>query len=138
MGSKDSKELAEFAARHDAKPTTKLEEVLDDKRVDGILIASPKENHKETLLKCIESKKYIICEKPLALNEKDSKECEEAAKKKGVALLVGFQRRHDESFRSAYDRVRSGEIGDIQLIRSISRDPPAEEKRDDKGLILMQ
>jgi myo-inositol 2-dehydrogenase/D-chiro-inositol 1-dehydrogenase len=40
-----------------------------------------------------------------------------------VALQVGFNRRYDRGFRAARDLVVSGELGQPQLLRSLTRDP---------------
>merc|ERR1712037_215728 len=37
---------------------------------------------------------------------------------------MGFNRRFDPSFRDAYNKVRKGEIGQVQQVQSISRDSP--------------
>jgi myo-inositol 2-dehydrogenase/D-chiro-inositol 1-dehydrogenase len=43
--------------------------------------------------------------------------------KAGVPLLIGFNRRYDPSFRNLEQRLRGGEIGDVEMLTIISRDP---------------
>ncbi len=40
-----------------------------------------------------------------------------------MVLQVGFNRRFDRGFRAAHDAIAAGEIGDVQLMRSVTRDP---------------
>jgi myo-inositol 2-dehydrogenase/D-chiro-inositol 1-dehydrogenase len=46
-----------------------------------------------------------------------------AAEKAGVALQVGFNRRFDRGFAAVRAAVVGGTLGDIQLLRSLTRDP---------------
>jgi len=47
------------------------------------------------------------------------------AKKKGLPLLCGFNRRFDPSWEKAWNLVRNGYVGIPQIIRSTARDSPA-------------
>jgi myo-inositol 2-dehydrogenase/D-chiro-inositol 1-dehydrogenase len=47
----------------------------------------------------------------------------EEAKKNGVALVVGFQRRFDRNFKTLKAKLEKGAIGGVEVVRIISRDP---------------
>jgi myo-inositol 2-dehydrogenase/D-chiro-inositol 1-dehydrogenase/scyllo-inositol 2-dehydrogenase (NAD+) len=53
-------------------------------------------------------------------------ECDEmiaAAEKNSVVLQIGFMRRFDQSFVYAREQVRQGSIGDVVLVKSLTRGP---------------
>jgi len=46
-----------------------------------------------------------------------------AAETNSVKLQIGFMRRHDESFRQAKEAVLRGDIGEVIMVKSLSRGP---------------
>lgn len=62
-------------------------ELYADKNVDIIYIGTIHTFHKQTALDAIAAGKHVLCEKPMALNKKDTLEIIDAAKKKGVFLM---------------------------------------------------
>jgi len=43
--------------------------------------------------------------------------------KAGVPLMIGFNRRYDPNFAELRKRLRAGDVGDVELVTIISRDP---------------
>jgi len=107
-----------------AKAVTSIDEVLADHHVKGIVICTPTAQHKEIILGAIKAGKAIMCEKPISLVVKEIDECYHEAKKHGVALLCGYQRRSDPSFVQLQKTCRDGGIGTLQIVKTISRDNP--------------
>lgn len=69
------------------------EELLDDKNINTILIATRHDKHAELVVKALNAKKNVFVEKPLALNEEELKEIIKAVKENGHRVMVGFNRR---------------------------------------------
>jgi myo-inositol 2-dehydrogenase/D-chiro-inositol 1-dehydrogenase len=67
--------------------------------------------------------KAILCEKPVSLSVERIQQCLPVVEKAGVPLLIGFNRRYDPNFRALEQRLRAGEIGDVEMVTIISRDP---------------
>jgi len=107
-----------------AKAVTRLEEVLGDPEVKGIIICTPTAAHREAILASLRSGKAVMCEKPISLNVKEIDECYNEAKKCGVPLLCGYQRRSDPSFVKLQETCKNGGIGTLQIVKTISRDNP--------------
>jgi len=107
-----------------AKALTSFKEVMEDKEVKGIVICTPTADHREVILAAIRAGKAIMCEKPISLNVKEIDECYNEAKKHGVQLLCGYQRRSDPSFVQLQETCRKGGIGTLQIVKTISRDNP--------------
>lgn len=103
---------------------TDYEEMLKNPEIDGIIIATGADTHKEQCIKACEAKKHIFCEKPLAKTVEDCKEIEKAVAQNSEKLFtIGFMRRFDPSYAQAMEKIRSGEIGKPIFFKGISMDP---------------
>lgn len=71
------------------------------------------------------SGKHVFCEKPVDLDLERARECEKAVRASGKACLIGFQRRFDPTFAALKARIEQGEIGELEALSVISRDPGA-------------
>ena len=101
--------------------------ILDDPRIDAVLICSSTDTHAQLSLEAIAAGKHIFCEKPIdqKLNRIDEVKAALAASPKRLKYQVGFNRRFDHNFRALREAVSNGKIGDVQFIRISSRDPEA-------------
>jgi myo-inositol 2-dehydrogenase / D-chiro-inositol 1-dehydrogenase len=102
---------------------TDYKEALKDDNINAVIIACPTKFHKEIAIAAAKAKKHIFCEKPMAMDTKECDEMIDAAKINNVKLQIGFMRRFDESFRAAKEMIDSGEIGDVVLVKSLTRGP---------------
>jgi scyllo-inositol 2-dehydrogenase (NAD+) len=99
-----------------------LEEMLDCKGLDAVIIATPDKFHVAAVELAAGAGKDILCEKPLALNLADAHAALTAVSKSGVRFQVGFMRRYDIAYADAMKRIEAGEIGMPVIFRSIGRD----------------
>ena len=98
-------------------------ELLADKEIEAILVASSTDTHAFIMKDVAAAGKHIFCEKPLALELEKIDEALEAVRKAGVKLQVGFNRRFDKSFQQVHAVVASGQIGRPCILRITNRDP---------------
>ena len=84
----ESSQAKEFMDKNKL-PELSLEEILLDKDIKGVIIASPAQTHKEIAIEAIENNKDVLIEKPLCLSLKDAKAISEHAIKKNSILMVG-------------------------------------------------
>jgi inositol 2-dehydrogenase len=99
-----------------------LEDLLEHKPFDAVLIASPDKFHAQAIRTAAAAGKDIFCEKPLATNVSDAHAALEAVDQAGARLQVGFMRRYDPAYAAAMQRVESGEIGEPVIFKSVGRD----------------
>ena len=114
-------------------------ELLDDKNIEAVLIATTTNTHAFIMKDAAKAGKHIFCEKPLDLSIKEIDEALEVIDKSGVKLQVGFNRRFDKNFNKVRDTVNSGEIGRPCIIKISSYDPEVpdlEFMRDSGGMFL--
>ncbi len=102
-----------------------LDDLLEHKDIDCILIATPDKFHAQAVRAAAAARKSILCEKPLATNLADAKAALEAVAKAGVHLQIGFMRRYDPAYASAMKRIEAGEIGEPVIFKSVGRDKDA-------------
>ena len=97
--------------------------VLADDSVHALVIASPTDTHAALIEAGAAARKAILCEKPVDLDARRARECVHAAERAGILLAIGFNRRYDPSFRRVRDGIDAGEIGDVETVLIVSRDP---------------
>lgn len=119
-----------------------LDEVLSDERVDICTVAIPNDDHLETVVRCLEAGKNVICEKPVALSSADLDAMITAAQKAGKVFSVHQNRRWDVDYlamKEIYDSGAIGEVFDIESRIHGSRGIPSDwrcEKEHGGGMIL--
>jgi myo-inositol 2-dehydrogenase/D-chiro-inositol 1-dehydrogenase len=90
---------------------------------DAVLIGSPTPTHADYIERAAAAGRAIFCEKPIDLDADRVRGCLDAVKGAGVVLMVGFNRRFDPHFAALKRRLDAGEIGALELLTIISRDP---------------
>ena len=113
--------------------------ILEDERVDAVLICSSTDTHAQFIEDAAKAGKQIFCEKPIALDLGKIDRALATVDQAGVKLQVGFNRRFDPSFRRVQEIVAAGEIGEPQILRITSRDPappPIEYVQVSGGIFL--
>ena len=101
---------------------------LEASGVDAVVIATPTAHHREIVVAAAAAGKHVFCEKPMAMNEADCDAMIEATRSAGVLLQIGFMRRFDAGFLDAKERVQRGEIGEVVLVKSVTRGPSVPQR----------
>ena len=87
--------------------------VLEDPRIDAVLIATPPETHCALVIEALERGKHVLVEKPLATDAADAARMVDAAARARRVLAVD----HTFLFTSAVRRMKqyfeSGEMGEV-------------------------
>ena len=103
------------AARHgpaaNAELYTDYRELIADKDVQAVAIATPNYLHAEMAIAALKAGKDVLLEKPIGLNYEEALQVASAARTSGRALAIGMQRYFDPALRRIIETVRSGEIG---------------------------
>jgi myo-inositol 2-dehydrogenase/D-chiro-inositol 1-dehydrogenase len=79
--------------------------------------------HAQLIEGAVRANKAVFCEKPIDLDAARVRTCLDAVRNAGARLMVGFNRRFDPSFASIRRRLAAGEIGAVELVTILSRDP---------------
>ena len=90
--------------------------LLADPDVQAVYIPLPNHIHCEWVIKALEAKKHVLCEKPLAMNADEVQKMFDAAKKNGVILMEAYAYLHSPYVESLKKDVQSGIIGNVDFI----------------------
>lgn len=112
-----------LAAATGAKAVQSPDEVFSRDDLDAIIIGSPTNTHVDLISKAAERGIAALCEKPIDLDIDRVRACRAALQGSKTPLMLGFNRRFDPSFAAVHARVASGEIGRLEQLTIISRDP---------------
>lgn len=109
---RDEIKAADYAKRHGVKKYyTTVNELLEDKEINAIYVATPPHLHKELTIKALESGRPVYVEKPMALNYTECEEMLAAADRTGQKLFVAYYRRSLPYFEKVKDIIDKGLIG---------------------------
>lgn len=88
------------------------EELLRERSVEAVLVASPPETHAGVVRAAIEARKPVLVEKPLAMTVEEARDLERRARAAGVPLVVALNRRHLAAARTLRRRVAERHAGE--------------------------
>lgn len=92
-------------------------ELLDDKEMDAVVIATPDHWHALQTVEALQAGKHVYIEKPLSLTVAEGRAMVEAANKAKKVVQVGFHRRSSNVCKEAVEMIKKGEIGDVTMVR---------------------
>ena len=93
------------------KRYTDIDEMLSDKEIDAVYIATPVFCHKEQVYKAARAGKHVLLEKPMGLTTEEGKDMAAFCKENGVLLGVGFMMRFHGAHTEIKKLIDSGKIG---------------------------
>lgn len=97
------------------KPYQDYHELLADKDVDVVVIATPDHWHAQMAIDAAAAGKHIYCEKPMAHSVEDAKRVVAKIRETGVKMQVGVQGMSDDSYETAYKYVKAGALGTVVI-----------------------
>lgn len=112
-----------IAEQYGGKVTADPAEVFASGEVDAVVIASPTATHVDLINAAIDAGVHTLCEKPIDLDINRVNELWPKAKAAKVTIALGFNRRFDPQFAEINERVAAGEVGTLEQLTIISRDP---------------
>jgi predicted dehydrogenase len=94
------------------------QELLADKNVDAVLIATPEHWHYRMLLDALAAGKDVYVEKPLCQTPAQGVELVDAEKNSKQIIQVGMQRRSYDLYLEARKKMAAGTLGRVRMVRS--------------------
>jgi len=88
-------------------------EILADPAIDAVVLATPHRQHADQVRQAAAAGKHVFVEKPMTLDLPSARAAAEAARKAGVLLAVGFNRRFHPSIVEIRDRKADGRLGSV-------------------------
>jgi len=94
------------------------EDLLSDSEIDAIYISLPNSLHCEWTIKAAEAGKHVLCEKPIVPTMAELDQVEAAAKANNVTVFEAFMYLHHPQTLKIKEMIKTGQLGDLQLINS--------------------
>ncbi len=119
VASRDHGRAKDFAERYHAKMAYgSYSEIVKDKNVDIVYIATPHPAHCENTMLCLNHGKAVLCEKPFAMNLQEANKMVEASRRNRVFLMEAMWSRFNPVLSKVGEIVRSGELGKVLQLRA--------------------
>jgi myo-inositol 2-dehydrogenase/D-chiro-inositol 1-dehydrogenase len=137
---RDLKAAQQMASKyHVTSAYSDYQKILDDPKIDAVAIFTSTDTHADLIIAAARAGKHIFCEKPIDLTLDKVDKAIDAVKKAGIKCQIGFNQRFDPGIKRLKDLIKSGKIGELQILRITSRDPappPVSFIKSSGGLFL--
>ncbi|WEX12255.1 Gfo/Idh/MocA family oxidoreductase [Chelativorans sp. AA-79] len=95
---------------------TDAAQMLEQRRLGGVIVASPHHLHAEHALMCIRKGLPVMIEKPMAVSSADARSIIDAADRQGVPVIVPYGWNFKPMTDTAYRLIREGWVGEIRHV----------------------
>ena len=95
-----------------------FDDCLQSGNVDAVYIALPNNLHLEYTLRAAKAGVHVLCEKPLALDERECKAMIRVCNQHGVKLMAAYRLHFQKCNLEAIEIVKSGKIGEPRYFQS--------------------
>jgi dihydrodiol dehydrogenase / D-xylose 1-dehydrogenase (NADP) len=103
-----------FAKVHEiAKAYGSYEELVKDPEIDVVYVGSVNPQHLPLVKLSLNNGKHVLCEKPLGINVKETKEMQALAKSKKLFLMEAIWSRFFPVYQELKKRIDNGSLGDV-------------------------
>jgi predicted dehydrogenase len=119
VASRNQDRADEFAKRfHIEKAYAGYENLAKDPEIDVIYIGVPHTEHRDAAALCMKNGKAVLCEKPITLNEKDTRYLISLAKECGVFLMEAMWTKFLPATKTVKGWLQNKLIGEVKFIRA--------------------
>lgn len=111
-------EATAYAEKHGVpKVYTDYRELVDDKDIEVVHVATPNNLHYEHVMYALDAGKHVVCDKPLGVNVGQTSKMYALARKKKLANAVCYNHRFLPLIFHMREMVKKGDLGKLTLIR---------------------
>jgi predicted dehydrogenase len=93
-------------------------EMLDDKNIDAVIIATPDHHHASISTEAVKAGKHVYCEKSVALDETELNDLYQAVKNSKCVYQLGHQIPQNVIFQQAREIIAKGILGKITHVET--------------------
>lgn len=125
---------AEWASELNVHFEPNLEDVLSNPEIDGVIVTTATNRHKDIIIAAANHGKHIFTEKVLAFTVEECEEIYRAVEDNNVQLMVNLPRLTESFYLYAQKAVDNGLLGDITYIRCrVAHNGSVPSKENPKG-----
>lgn len=108
----------------EARCTEDLAQVLEDPRVQAVVVATDTEHHSPHVMRALAAGKHVLVEKPMATSAESARAMVRAARTAERVLMVGHLMVYHPAAAALRELVGSGALGTLQHIYALRVNPP--------------
>ncbi|EDT78314.1 Gfo/Idh/MocA family protein [Clostridium perfringens] len=114
-----NKERAEKFARENnvKKAYGSYDEIIKDKDIDVVYIATPHSNHYEYIIKSLNNNKHVLCEKAITVNEKELEEALKIARENNLVLEEAMTLFHMPLYEKVIKKINNEDLGKVNMVQ---------------------
>lgn len=110
--------VADYAGAKGLAMKDRLEDLLADPSIGGIVLATPHSQHADQMVACAAAGKPVFVEKPVTLTRADGERSFAAAERAGIVVAAGFNRRFHPAVIDMKAIIASGKLGRLLHIET--------------------
>jgi predicted dehydrogenase len=130
---RDASLAEDYARRHNVpKFYTRAADLINDKEINAIYVATPPGRHAEYAVESIKAGKPVYIEKPMAVNFAECQKINKASDKYKVPVFVAYYRRALPGFLLVKDLIENGSIGKVRFIQIQLFKAPSDDEKTGK------
>jgi predicted dehydrogenase len=99
------------------KSATDYRSLLDDPKIDAVIIATPFNFHAKPMLDALDAGKHVYCEKTLVKGHDQIAQVSKAVANTDRIIQTGYQHRYSDHLQHVAGLIQSGEIGEISAVQ---------------------
>jgi len=115
---KKLKTLAPACKVKDCYHYDQYEDCLSSGKIDAVYLALPNNMHRDFAIRAAEAGVHVLCEKPLAMDERECRQITGACEHHGVKLMTAYRLHFERSNLEAIKIVQSGKLGEPRFFNS--------------------
>jgi predicted dehydrogenase len=94
------------------------DELLADPEIEGVVITTPNDTHRDVIIQALEAGKSVYTDKPIAHTLEDAMSIEAAVRSTGLTFAVGHSARRLAGHRTMKRWLEEGRLGQISLVET--------------------
>ncbi|QEE34777.1 inositol 2-dehydrogenase [Octadecabacter sp. SW4] len=99
------------------------DDIIANPDIDAVVIGTPTDTHYDIIHAAAKAGKAIFCEKPVDMSADRIRACIAVVEANKTSFMTAFNRRFDPSFAHLQGRIAAGDIGAVEIVTILSRDP---------------
>ncbi|MEJ7618683.1 MAG: Gfo/Idh/MocA family oxidoreductase [Pyrinomonadaceae bacterium] len=119
--SSDQEKLKKLGRKYAVKrlvPYEGYDELLRSGDIDAVYIALPNQLHREYTISAARAGVHVLCEKPMAVTDKECEQMIRAADEGRIKLMIAYRLHFEAANMKAVEMARTGKLGDVRIFNS--------------------
>ena len=108
----------QFSVDFDCVVYSNVTEMLENEKLDFVIIATRHDSLSSLALECINANKHVFVEKPGAIRARDLRKIAQKATQRNVKLHIGFNHQYHPAVIRMFELIRQGTIGTPMYLRA--------------------